>query len=231
MTATLAERLIERAASKAGFGLNSSQAEQIASYLELLARWNQTINLTALPLAGFPDETLDRAVMEPLAAAAHLPLAAGVWFDVGSGGGTPAIPLKIVRPALELTMVESRSRKAAFLREAVRTLGLSGAAVANERFELMDLAPNRGTAGLVTARAVQISHELVSFSAALLAAGGYILFFTSLTARSNADAERVLSGANSELQPVINAELPTPGAVLRILRKPMFHVEQIRQPE
>ena len=48
-----------------------------------------------------------------------------LWFDIGSGGGSPAIPLKLARPTLPLPMVESKTRKAVFLREAVRALGLA----------------------------------------------------------------------------------------------------------
>ena len=74
-------------------------ADSLDAYYRLLARWNRTINLTALSLDPLADEALDRLFIEPLAAAPYIrealdvtPLS--VWFDLGSGGGSPAIPLK-----------------------------------------------------------------------------------------------------------------------------------------
>ena len=80
------------------------------------------MNLTALPLDPPTDETFDRLLIEPLAASRQVRAdMASVWFDLGSGGGRPAIPLKIARQQLRLTMIESKERKSAFLREAARS--------------------------------------------------------------------------------------------------------------
>ena len=108
--------------------------DKIEAYFELLTRWNRTINLTALPLEKPTDETIDRLFTEALAAVRHLPNSAKQWFDFGSGGGSPAVPMQAVASQIHLTMVESKERKAAFLREVVRNLELS-ATVANMRFE------------------------------------------------------------------------------------------------
>ena len=112
-------------------------ATALEEYFGLLDRWNAKINLTALPLRPPTDETFDRLFVEPLAAARFLPDESAMWLDLGSGGGSPAIPLNVVRPRLKLTMVESKVRKAAFLREAVRVLKLGNAAVENSRIELL----------------------------------------------------------------------------------------------
>ena len=103
---------------------------------KLLAQWNARINLTALPLDPPTDETFDRLLVEPLAASRQIPThTPNVWFDLGSGGGSPAIPLKIARPALRLTMIDSKERNGAFLREVIRTLGLADSVVQTARFE------------------------------------------------------------------------------------------------
>ena len=68
------------------------------------------------------DETFDRLLIEPLIASRYLPSTDCSVIDVGSGGGSPAIPLKLAMPGISLRMVESKTRKAAFLREAVRRL-------------------------------------------------------------------------------------------------------------
>jgi 16S rRNA (guanine527-N7)-methyltransferase len=94
-------RLIRRAA-RAGLALNDDLTERLAAFHALLSRWNQKINLTSL---ADPDESIDRLILEPLLAARHVPVTATRLMDVGSGGGSPAIPLKLALPHLQLTMV------------------------------------------------------------------------------------------------------------------------------
>ena len=151
----------------------------LEGYFRLLAQWNTKINLTALPLDVPTDETFDRLLVEPLGAAKQIPThTPSVWFDLGSGGGSPAIPLKIARPALRLTMIESKERKSAFLREAIRALGLEHTAVETERFELAAAKPEfMGTGDIVTVRAVKADAELFEVAGKLLKAGGQLLLF------------------------------------------------------
>lgn len=144
------------------------------AYFRLLAQWNVKINLTGLPLQAPTDDTFDRLFIEPLAAAALVANAPGIWFDLGSGGGSPALPLKLVRPALALTLVESKTRKAAFLREVVRALKLPATDVANVRFEEL---PDMTKADLVTVRAVRPDAALFNVSARLLKRGGRLFLF------------------------------------------------------
>ena len=87
----------------------------------MLSRWNQKINLTSL---DDPDEAIDRLMLEPLAAVRFVPAGVSAMMDIGSGGGSPAIPMKLVSPKVALTMVEVKARKSAFLREATRHLKL-----------------------------------------------------------------------------------------------------------
>ncbi len=169
------ERLASRCAS-ARVSVPEDAVKSLWLYYEILSRWNRRINLTALPLQDCPSATIDRLLVEPLLAASALPGGGGSWVDLGSGGGSPAIPLKIVRPDFELTMTESRGRKAAFLREAVRVIGLRGSDVLADRFEtLASRAP--GTFSLITARAVRIDQALTALASHLLAPGGRLVLF------------------------------------------------------
>jgi len=147
----------------------------LETYYRLLAQWNLKINLTALPLQTPTDATFDRLFIEPLVAATHVPDAPGIWFDLGSGGGSPALPLRMVRPSLSLTLVESKTRKAAFLREVVRALKLGETEVANLRFQ--ELPTPNPKADLVTVRAVRPDRSLLDESARLLRVDGTLLFF------------------------------------------------------
>jgi 16S rRNA (guanine527-N7)-methyltransferase len=168
------ERLSRRA-RKARICTPEEVLAPLETYYRLLARWNVKINLTSLPLQVPTDATFDRLFIEPLLAAELVPDVPGTWLDLGSGGGSPALPLKIVRPSLSLTLVESKTRKAAFLREVVRTLKLSGAEVANMRFQ--ELPTSTPAADLLTVRAVRLDRTLLDESARLLRIGGHLLLF------------------------------------------------------
>jgi 16S rRNA (guanine527-N7)-methyltransferase len=169
------EHLLRRS-ERAGVTVSDSAVDQLERYFTLLAKWNAKINLTALPLNPPTSESFDRLVVEPLAAAKMIQAKRLTWLDLGSGGGSPALPLKIARPEASLTMVEAKVRKAAFLRDAVRELGLSGADVENARFEV--IASSRpGTAELVTVRAVKLDRTVVSTASRLLVPGGQLLLF------------------------------------------------------
>ena len=194
--------------------------EPLEAYFRLLAQWNAKINLTALPLDAPTDETFDRLLVEPLAAARQLPDSPSAWFDLGSGGGSPAIPLKIARPGLKLTMVESKTRKGAFLREAIRTLGLANTVVAEARFEeLAGRSENKESAQLVTVRAVRADAALFEATAELLGDGGRLLLF-----RPSHDPTPDPAGFVS----VLTVQLTdAPPAFLSIYKR-MFHVKQSR---
>jgi 16S rRNA (guanine527-N7)-methyltransferase len=152
--------------------------DPLEAYFRLLAQWNAKINLTALPLDPPTDETFDRLLVEPLAASKQFPDIPVVWFDLGSGGGSPAIPLKIARPALRLTMIESKERKSAFLREAVRVMGLAHTDVATGRFEEASSKPEfAGKGNLVTVRAVRTDQLLFETAQKLLSITGQLLLF------------------------------------------------------
>ena len=180
------DRLAGRAAL-VGVHVSSAQADKLRVYWDLLERWNARMNLTAVPLRGFRPESIDRLLIEPIAASTLVESADCVWYDLGSGGGSPAIPLKIMCPETTLTMVEARSRKAAFLREAVRTLDLSSTTVEARRFEDVAADPLRTRADFLTARAVRADLTLATTCMGLLKSGGRALLFVSETSGTAAE--------------------------------------------
>ena len=173
------DRVLKRA-KKADVQVAAPVLEQLEAYYRLLSKWNDKINLTALPLRELTDQAVDRLLIEPLAAARYLPEGPVVWFDLGSGGGSPALPLRIVRPSVQLTMVESRTRKAAFLREAVRSLALANVVVEAIRFEELGARRSlRETAQLVTVRAVKLDKAFFDVARGILAPSGLLFLFSS----------------------------------------------------
>lgn len=94
---------------------------QLVTYLELLVKWNARTNLTAI---REPEEMVRRHFGESLFCGLHLPTEATTMLDLGSGAGFPGLPIQLLRPELRVTLAESQNKKASFLREVVRTLGL-----------------------------------------------------------------------------------------------------------
>jgi len=168
---------LSRRASKIGLFLDDELGARLTDYYELLARWNRKINLTSLEN---PDEAIDRLLLEPVVAAKTLS-GAGVWelMDVGSGGGSPAIPLALaLGPGVHLTMVEVKARKSAFLREAVRHLELSNTAVENSRYEELLAKPDLlEKFDALSLRAVRVEPRVLMTLQAFLRPGGQMLLF------------------------------------------------------
>ena len=119
---TEARNLLERGARALNLDLASKQIDQFLAYLDLLLKWNRKMNLTALRT---PAEIISRHFLDSLLLLPHLPQNARL-LDIGSGAGFPGLPLKIARPGLTIDLVEATAKKASFLKEAVRRLGLSG---------------------------------------------------------------------------------------------------------
>jgi 16S rRNA (guanine527-N7)-methyltransferase len=171
-------RVLADRAEHAGLQIPEPLAGQLAVYYEVLAHWNQKINLTSL---SDPDEAADRLLLEPVAAAALLPREAEM-IDLGSGGGSPAIPLALALSARYLVMVESRVRKAAFLREALREVGISGS-VESDRFEQVAQKPEfRERFPLLSVRAVRLDADAFAVIAGLLRVGGRAALFRTVDA-------------------------------------------------
>lgn len=166
---------LKRRALKAGLTLRPEVAGRLETYFELLSRWNARINLTALNLST-GDEAIDRLLIEPLIASRSVRPSDSTLIDIGSGGGSPAIPLAVAS-GLKLTMVEVKVRKSAFLREVVRTLGIE-AQVLTSRFEafLADPAMHE-FADVLSLRAVRVDvRTLAGIQAFVRPKGRFFLF-------------------------------------------------------
>jgi 16S rRNA (guanine527-N7)-methyltransferase len=107
-----------------GLPLAEGAQEKLLAYLELLAKWNKTYNLTAI---RDPEKMISHHLLDSLAVLPHLP--AGALADVGSGGGLPGIPIAIAEPARSVTLNDASHKKAAFLQQAAIELRLVNAQV------------------------------------------------------------------------------------------------------
>ena len=146
-----------------GIELSDVQISQLFTYLDLLLKWNSKMNLTAVRQ---PEQIVRRHFGESVFAAGLIASAyaeAKSLTDVGSGAGFPGIPIKVVLPHLEVTLIESQQKKATFLREAIRSLTLSKIQVANARAEEVP-----STANVVTLRAVESFEKILPTAERLL---------------------------------------------------------------
>src|SRR5882762_12000228 len=147
--ATLSAETIQRALGEFQIVVNDSQVVQIQQYMNTLRAWNEKINLTAI---RDPLEVLNRHFCECMYAATAVPLKKGRLADVGSGGGFPGLPLKIIRPDLQVVLIESNVKKATYLAEVIRDLGLADARVLVSRYE--ELAEEVAPLDFVCSRAL-----------------------------------------------------------------------------
>ena len=148
-------------------GLSPAELHQVLLYLQLLLRWNQKINLTAI---RDPETSVTRHFGESLFLASQTELR-GALVDIGSGAGFPGLALKIAFPELALTLLEPVAKKRAFLKEATRVCGFSNVEVRAERLE--DFAPPRPHHfDLATCRAVGHLERLLPLGAHSLKPGG-----------------------------------------------------------
>lgn len=156
----------------AALGLAPAHAPRLLDYLALLLRWNAAYNLTAI---RDPREMVTKHLLDSLAMHAHVdPLLAGggALADLGTGAGLPGIPLAIVKPGLKVTLVESNGKKARFMRQAVRELGLADVRVAESRIEALD---EPGAYAAITARALATIPLILELGGHLLAEDGVLL--------------------------------------------------------
>jgi len=126
---------IRRALTDFKISVSDIQVDQIQRYMALLSKWNDAMNLTAIQ---DPLEILYRHFCESMFGASLIPVENGRLADVGSGGGFPGLPLKIIRPDLEVCLIDSNVKKATFLAEAVRELALANTRVLVSRYEELD---------------------------------------------------------------------------------------------
>lgn len=178
------KRLRERIARRGrnvGLDLSPALLDGLEAYFLELARWNRKINLTAFQIDDDgSDEAVDRLLIEPVLAARHIPGNARTLLDIGSGGGSPAVPMKLARPDLALTMVEVKVRKSVFLRQVSRLLELENTEVENTRFEELLSRPSlHENLDVVSIRAVKLDVSTLLGIQAFLKPGGHLLNFAA----------------------------------------------------
>ena len=155
---------LARGLTALGIALPAAAQEKLLAYLALLYKWNRTYSLTAM---REQDKAVSHHLLDSLAVLPFVP--DGRLLDVGSGGGMPGIPLAIARGGLAVTLLDSNSKKAAFLQQAAIELGLPNISVHCGRVEQYHPAHGFRT---ITSRAFSALPDFVGLTRHLLAADG-----------------------------------------------------------
>ena len=161
---------ITELAKTCGVSLTNEMAAQFATYQELLLSWNEKINLTAITE---PSEIAEKHFLDSLMllTAGEIPQGSRL-IDVGTGAGFPGIPLKIARPDLRLTLLDSLGKRTAFLGELSRALGQENEIIHGRAEEVAHTAEHRQAYDLASARAVAALSLLSELCLPFLRIGG-----------------------------------------------------------
>lgn len=203
--------ILAASADQFGISLNVEQIRQFTVYYELLTDWNQKLNLTAITA---PEEVAVKHMIDSLSCydQALFPHGCSV-IDVGSGAGFPGVPLKILRPDLALTLLDSLHKRIIFLESLTVALGLSGVTAIHARAEEAGRQPKlREQFTVVTSRAVARLNVLAELCLPLVKPGGCFIALKGARYREEAAeavaAIKLLGGRLRELRPVVLPRLP-----------------------
>jgi 16S rRNA (guanine527-N7)-methyltransferase len=181
--------------------LDPTQSQHFDALLSLFLRWNARVNLSAI---RDEEGILSRHFVESIACARDLPAGISTLLDFGSGAGFPGLPIALCRPEISVTLAESQGKKAAYLHEAVRVLGVS-TKVQSGRAESLT-----SHFDCVTLRAVDKMDRAVQAAALLVRPGGWLALMTT---RAGFPALKVAAGAQFTWDP----EFQLPGSNDRLL--------------
>ncbi len=166
-----AEGILIKGAEKLGVQLTSGQVSLFLEYLEKIKFWNEKINLTG---TGGEEQIVVNHFLDSITVVPFVSEGSKL-LDIGSGAGFPGIPLKIVRPSLEITLLDSVRKKVFFMRDVIRGLGLKGIkAVSGRAEDIIDEVP-RAYFDFVVSRALGNIEKLIELGIPYLRGGGEII--------------------------------------------------------
>ena len=194
---------------------------RLSTYLDLLLKWNARTNLTAI---RDPEEIVRRHFGESLFAGQNLGTPApATLLDLGSGAGFPGLPIALLHPEIHVTLAESQNKKATFLREVVRTLGLPNVEVWAARAEAL---PTTRRFHTVTLRAVDNMEAALPAAKPRIVPGGQLVLLTTTQHVPQAAAPSPCQTLNPES----STSRPSPGNCAHIAKTPLLPRKELPAP-
>lgn len=198
--------LVKQGCQALGIDLTTQQIEQFQHYYDLLIEWNQKMNLTAIDdeegvqVKHFLDSVVGLPVLAEEISESVPPARPLRAIDVGSGAGFPGLPLKIVWPSLQLTLLDGTGKKVTFLKEVVNALGLRDVAVLQGRAEEVATQDAfRAQFDIVMARAVARLNTLVEYLLPLARQNGFVMAYKGPSAAEEfMEAQRAIAKLGGE---------------------------------
>ena len=203
----LRERLLEGAATL-GVTLSETAAGLLLRYAGELLRWNAKVNLTAIT---DPAEVVEKHLLDSLAVAPEVAGARGL-LDMGTGAGLPGLPLKVLRPDLEVTLVDSVAKKIGFVKAAAAALGLKGVTAIHQRLAGKPGAEGLSLAEVVISRAFAELDDFLPLAAPYLQPGGPGGRVVAMLGKAPVDPEGAARRAGLQLASLRRYDLPFSGA-------------------
>jgi len=178
---------VQDAAAQLGINVHHRQSEQFGRHAQWLLEWNRKINLTAIT---DPQEVAIKHFVDAIAPLHHIP-DNGHLLDIGTGGGFPGIPLKIMRPEQNMTLIDSVRKKINFVRHVIRQMPLEGVKALHTRAEaLADILPSADKFDIIVCRALTDPHAALVLSGPLLAPRGMVVLYRGPGEPSDTDPDQ-----------------------------------------
>ncbi len=185
--------------------LTPAAAEAFEKYYNLLLEWNAKFNLTAITSQK---DVCDKHFTDSVLCSKYIPENSDL-LDIGAGAGFPSVPLKIIRPDLKITMLDSVNKKVMFLKEVISVLGLKDVKALHSRCEDYARGPARDSFDVVTGRAVARLNTLCEYSLPLVRPGGLFISYKSENIEEELlEAEKAISLLKGRLVKTVKAVLP-----------------------
>jgi 16S rRNA (guanine527-N7)-methyltransferase len=178
-----------------GFDFSAQQYQQLIDYVGLMAKWNKVYNLTSI---RDEQEMVSRHLLDSLAITNYID--ADNLLDVGTGGGLPGIPLAIVKPHMQITLLDSNSKKTRFLQQVKAELNLDNVTVVHSRVEQANVPKFQ----VVTARAFATIKEIIDLAGRHCDDAGHLVLMKGIYPQQELDA----AGDGFTLKDVITLDVP-----------------------